>query len=287
MFISNRNRRGVLAFISFLIILVFVPRILMNFTSHAKIELTATEVQLAQQQFKQEEAKHLNWKNKKWHSRYNIPPSSFNPNHYTMQDWMYLGLSEKQAQVVLKFTRYGVQSNQELKRIFVIPDELYQLFKDSTRYDETQALVQKTIFENKNKPNKINIIDLNRATQEDLEQLKGIGPFFSKRILAFRNKLGGFYSKEQLREVYQITEEQYQQIQYAVFCNNHDVTRININQITPKEMVKHPYFNWNIANALCKMRDQLGGFKALEDLKKSHLVTDDVFERIKNYVKLN
>ena len=287
MFISNRNRRGVLAFISFLIILVFVPRILMNFTSHAKIELTATEVQLAKQQFKQEEAKHLNWKNKKWHSRYNIPPSSFNPNHYTMQDWMYLGLSEKQAQVVLKFTRYGVQSNQELKRIFVIPDELYQLIKDSTRYDETQAVGQKTIFENKNKPNKINIIDLNRATQEDLEQLKGIGPFFSKRIIAFRNKLGGFYSKEQLREVYQITEEQYQQIQYAVLCNNHDVTRININQITPKELVKHPYFNWNLANALCKMRDQLGGFKALEDLKKSHLVTDDVFERIKNYVKLN
>jgi hypothetical protein len=47
---------------------------------------------------------------------------------------MQLGLSEKQAAVVLKFTSRGLKSNEDLQRVFVISDELFELIKDSTFY---------------------------------------------------------------------------------------------------------------------------------------------------------
>jgi len=285
MFISNRNKRGVLAFVSFLIILVFVPRIIMNFIPEARFNLKDSEILLARKQFSQVQSNHGNWKNAQEGSKYRVPPSSFDPNQYTLNDWMYLGLSEKQAQVVLNFTKYGVHSNQELKRIFVIPEELYRLIKDSTTYSSRFTVSNQAFISNQIKKTKK--LDINVATQEELELLNGIGPFFAKRILAFRNKLGGFYDVTQLREVYQFTEDQFQKIHLDIECDAEEVVRVNINQVTAKELAKHPYFNWNLANTLCKMRDQMGGFKTLEEIKKSHLVTNDVYERIKNYLKLN
>lgn len=44
-------------------------------------------------------------------------------------------------------------------------------------------------------------LDLNRADSLDLEALPGIGPTLAGRILAYRRRVGGFGSVEQLREV--------------------------------------------------------------------------------------
>ena len=50
------------------------------------------------------------------------------------------------------------------------------------------------------------VLDLNRATPQDLERLHGIGPVLADRIVQFREELGGFSSVEDLLDVRGIGE---------------------------------------------------------------------------------
>lgn len=58
-------------------------------------------------------------------------------------------------------------------------------------------------------PAETDCLDLNTATQEQLESLPGIGPELAGRILQYRQSCGGFVSAEQLMDVKGIGEKRY------------------------------------------------------------------------------
>jgi DNA uptake protein ComE-like DNA-binding protein len=62
--------------------------------------------------------------------------------------------------------------------------------------------------------------------------------------------------------------------------------KIKLNSVTAKELKEHPYLNWNIANSLIKIRERLGGFKSIEEIKESILVNEELFNKLKPYVSL-
>lgn len=59
-------------------------------------------------------------------------------------------------------------------------------------------------------------IDLNAASQSDLETLTGIGPVISQRIIDYREEKGGFYSIEDLKSVKGIGEKTFEKIKEDV-----------------------------------------------------------------------
>ncbi|MDA2802927.1 helix-hairpin-helix domain-containing protein [Nocardiopsis suaedae] len=60
------------------------------------------------------------------------------------------------------------------------------------------------------------LIDLNTATQEQLQTLPGVGPVLAERIIAFRTEHGGFKAVEQLQEVSGIGEKRYAELKDLV-----------------------------------------------------------------------
>ena len=69
-------------------------------------------------------------------------------------------------------------------------------------------LVQQTV-EQPAEPTESERLDLNTATQEQLESLPGIGSELAGRILQYRQTCGGFVSAEQLMDVQGIGEKRY------------------------------------------------------------------------------
>lgn len=59
-------------------------------------------------------------------------------------------------------------------------------------------------------------LDLNQATERDLEGLPGIGPVLAQRIVQFRQSQGGFTRVEQLRKVKGIGNKTYDRIRNLV-----------------------------------------------------------------------
>lgn len=97
-------------------------------------------------------------------------------------------------------------------------------------------------------------VELNSAKIEDFQRLPGIGLAFAQRIVDYRNKLGGFISVEQLREVSGVGEAKYNVLVPYLSLNAKKVKLLNINTATKEVLLAHPYCNQAWATELINNR---------------------------------
>lgn len=284
--ISKRNKRGIVLLSIFTFCFIYYPRL--YFYCQPKM---ATSIHSFPS--KKWESEHKSYSKFDYSKidyskkdRYSRPKQKFDPNTYKIKDWMNLGLSEKQAAVVLKFTVRGIYSNEDLKRVFVISDELFFLIKDSTFYPERKNdsfVDYKKIIKEESKKE---LLQLNLASEEEFLNLKGVGPFFAKQIIKKRIELGGFVSKEQLLEVWKMDEEKFLIIKDQIIIDQSLIHKISLNRVSIDELKIHPYIRWNIANSIIKMREQRKGFQSIDEIKESVLINEELFEKLKPYLSL-
>lgn len=279
---SKSTKRGIFIFAILLLIIFVAPDLIQYFRPKPEIRIeqwSNTEKQLTEKLYRES---HFNYR-KNWKEKhYSRPLSRFNPNDYSLEDWMALGLSEKQSAIVLKFTSKKIYSNEELKRIFVISDELFSLIKDSTYYPErVKNFDRQTEYKLEQK---LIVVAINRASLDDLLQAQDITIFDAKQIIRARDNYGGFYSLSQLSEVWQATPEKIAVWEKHIQIDPENIRTININTASVKELSFHPYISWNLANSLVKLRSQNGFYKELREIKKSVLMTDELYEKLKHYL---
>jgi DNA uptake protein ComE-like DNA-binding protein len=126
--------------------------------------------------------------------------------------------------------------------------------------------------------------DINSADTSAFIALPGIGSKLAARIVLFRDRLGGFYEVEQIREVYGLQDSVFQKISPLLKCNGNNVRKININDAEKEVLKGHPYIRWEIANALVAYRDQHGSFHSAEDLGKLENIDRDALKKIMPYI---
>lgn len=282
--LSKRNRRGLIWLLVISGTIAISPRVLSGLSSAQSPVITSEEaVQIHKKYVIRDKNKPAYVKNKKA-SKFNKPNESFDPNTYAKKDWIKLGLSERQSEVVINFAKRGLYSNDDVKKIFVIPTELFELIKDSLYYPKKEYGIQKKEWEKKEK--RVISVDLNVANQTDLESIPGIGPYFASKIIEYRISLGGFIGKEQLLEVWNFNEEKYEGIKEFIVLNNLEISKININTATWEQLRNHPYISSPVANSIVKMREQPPGYKDIEDIKRSKLIDEELFDKVKPYLTL-
>ncbi len=282
-YVSKRSRQGVYVLICIGLFIVFVPRLYELVSPSPKIFIEAKEIDQLKTAYRKNVFKGSS--NYAKRHKYRSPPHAFDPNVYSLKDWMYLGLSEKQAAVVIRFTARGIQSDDELSKIFVIPKALFEQIKDSTFY--VNAIREPVKDKSTSSKKSLSIlVEVNGATQEQLETIPGVGTFYAKNIIRYRDRLGGFIRKEQLLEVWKMDESKYSEIIDFISIDLNGLRKINLNTVTAEELKAHPYLNWNTANSILKIRTRKGGFKSVEEIKESILVNEEVFIKLKPYVSL-
>ncbi|WP_343634437.1 helix-hairpin-helix domain-containing protein [Fluviicola sp.] len=279
---SKSTKRGIIIFTLLLLTIFVAPDLIQYFRPKPEISIeqwSNTEKQVTEKLSRETNAGYRkSWKKK----HFSRPLAKFNPNDYTLEDWMALGLSEKQSAVVLKFTAQKIYSNEELKRVFVISDELYELIKDSTFYPERpKNLDRQTEYKLEQK---LVSVEINRADLDELLKARDISTFDAKQIIKTRDNFGGFYSLSQLSEVWQATPEKIAVWEKYIRIDPENIRKININTASAKELSFHPYISWNLANSLVKMRAQNGFYKEIREIKKSVLMTDELYEKLKYYL---
>jgi DNA uptake protein ComE-like DNA-binding protein len=284
LYFSLQTKKGVVGLILILIIFTFLPRIIMSFRD-SSFTVTASDITVFQNEVKKATQKRTFTKYKRKQAKYTKPKSAFDPNLYTIQDWMALGLSEKQAKVILKFSKYGIKSDDDLSSIFVISDELFNLIKDSTFYSTKLYTPRENKFPKKVEKQKV-LVNINAANQEALETIPGIGPYFAKKIITHREKLGGFHSQDQLLEISKMTSDKVASIQEYLQFDTELLQQININEASVEDFFKHPYISWNIANAIVKYREQHGKYDAVSGILKTRIIDNTLLLKLKPYLSL-
>jgi competence protein ComEA len=284
-YISKRNRRGVFTLFIFSIVIVFIPRILLNFEKDDQITISVEDIKSLEKNRSFFQKKYDYKKSFSKKDKYKVPERKFDPNQYLFQDWLKLGLSEKQVNVVMKFTSRGIYSNEDLKKIFVIPEELFNRIKDSTYYPQKETFSKIERELNQDRPTAI-LVNLNNSPMEEFTKINGIGPFYAKQIIRYGEQLGGYHSKEQLLEVWKMNLETYEKLKDYVFVQSDNIKKIRLNSTNINELNNHPYLTWNQANSIIKMREQLGSFNSVNDIKESVLIDEETFEKLLPYLTL-
>jgi competence ComEA-like helix-hairpin-helix protein len=127
-------------------------------------------------------------------------------------------------------------------------------------------------------------ISLNASDSMSWEQLPGIGPVLAARIIKYREKLGGFHSVSQLKEVYGITDSVYEKISPVIKTDQGTVKKIDLNNSSLEELKKHPYLRWQTASAIFRYREANGRFNSLEDLNKIWSLSPETILKIEPYL---
>ena len=162
-----------------------------------------------------------------------------------------------------------------IKKGLDFPKKINEPFTYINKYPES--------YKSKKNGNHINI---NTADTLEFMTLPGIGIGFAKRIINFRNKLGGFYSIDQIKETYGLPDSTFLLIKDRIHIGSGNLEKKNINTSTVEELGSHPYIKYRLANAIVAYRKQHGLFNDLNDLKKIMIIDDGLFIRIKEYLKL-
>ena len=83
-------------------------------------------------------------------------------------------------------------------------------------------------------------ININNIDSASLDELPGIGPSTARRILKFREKLGGFYSASQLIEIPKIDTTLAEVMSARITIDKSKLIPIN-EKVDFKQLYKHPY----------------------------------------------
>ena len=134
----------------------------------------------------------------------------------------------------------------------------------------SKALVQKSV-------------KLNSADTTELKSLPGIGSFFAKNIVDYKNKLGGFIEKEQLLEVYAFDTTRLSNIENFIIIDTIELRKVNINTDDFKTILRHPYIEYEDVKKIVNYRESKGMIKNWEQYLKV-VGRNDVDERLEKYI---
>ena len=205
----------------------------------------------------------------------------FDPNTATKDELERLGFKPWQAENIAKYRNKGGRFKQ--------PSDITKIHGVDADFAERLMPYIKIESQSQPQPQTASydiLVNINTATAADFQKLKGIGEAYSKRIVAYREKLGGFISVEQLREVYGMTDELYNSILANLEINGGPVRTININTADFKTLVSHPYIDKNIANAILNYRDFAKTIKSTDELVKQKALAKSEYDKISKYISV-
>jgi DNA uptake protein ComE-like DNA-binding protein len=217
----------------------------------------------------------------------------FDPNTASENDWLKLGIKKKTAQTIQKYIAKGGK--------FYKPRDIQKIYGLSQKDAEelmpyvSIAAIKKDFPASQGQP--VNLpaypkkksflpVDVNVADTAAFIDLPGIGSKLSNRIVSFREKLGGFYSIDQISEIYNLPDSTFQKIRPYLVLNSKAMKKININLATLDQLKAHPYIKYAVANSIVTYRQQHGNYTDINDLKKLMLVSDDLYNKLLPYLSV-
>lgn len=210
---------------------------------------------------------------------------TFDPNVISEEQYVSLQLSKPVASRIIHFREKGGRffKKGDLLKIYGMDTAWFLHVKKWIIIQNLQSKDKK--IENKNQAREA--LDINTADSTQLMTIYGIGPVLSKRILLFREKLGGYISLDQLKEVYGLDTSVVRNIKkrFKIMSEFHPKT-INLNTATLEELASHPYLNRKEAQAIITYRLQHQSYDSIEQLRKIKMLDQNWVERIRPYITI-
>ena len=281
---TKSEQRGIIVLLV-LILGVLLYRYLF-FTHEQNIELQITYLEESTQSDIIQEKSLDNKKNQAEKEKYALPKAPINLNNIDKQELLAIGFSEFAANNLVKFRNKGglFYSLSDLERIYGIDTSLLRDLEPFLVFNQkpTESSPGESGLDKKLKS-----IEINSADTFALKKLPGIGNVLSQRIIKYRELLGGFHRKEQLVEVYGISDSLVNFLDSQIELDTNSIRKIDLNRASLEELQNHPYITRYQAKAILSYREMVGKIDSYKILTDNYLIPDEVYSKIKPYLSLN
>jgi len=215
----------------------------------------------------------------------------FNPNYITDYRGYTLGLSTEEIDRLHHFRAQNkwVNSAKEFQQVTKVSDSMLAVIEPYFQFPEwvtnRKTTTSKSPYREKTFAQKK---DLNTATTEELQEIRGIGEVLSKRIITYRDKLGGFLVDEQLQDIYGLEYGVIRNIlQEFTVKTTPEIEKININTASASDMATLPFISFELAKEIVNYRLLHEGIKDFDELRLVAGFPAQKIDRITLYLSLD
>jgi competence protein ComEA len=224
------------------------------------------------------------WNNYSYYPNYrkHFVPFKFDPNTATLDEFQALGFSLKQSQSLLNYRAKGgrFRTLADFKKSFVVSKEHYNQLAS---YIFIQNAANDMVKQFGYQPVISQLVDLNIADTTSLKTLRGVGTTIAKRIIDYRERLGGFARNEQLLEVYGIDSSKYLLLHNQLKSPS-EWSRICINTVDVELLKRHPYLSSYEARNIVYFRTKKGPIRTLQQLVGYRIISKSTSEKLSEYI---
>jgi competence protein ComEA len=283
--------------ITFIVLLLFIfgligvhnylPYLQSNNQQIAQADSVALQLLAQQLQVDSAEGNSGNRFNKAESDGTNIKAFAFDPNTIDSVGLRRLGLSERTAHTMLNYRNKGGKfySKKDVEKMYSLSQAEYAKLEPFIQLPD--ASNGKKQFANNYTPREKTIVEINSADTAAWNKLYGIGSTLAQRIVTLREELGGFYSVNQLQEVYGLQDSVLQNLQAQLRIDASRIKKINLNSVLFQTLNTHPYFKNGLALALLKFRKANGGkINSLDQLTTIEGIDAKALEKAMHYLVL-
>ena len=222
-------------------------------------------------------------------------PFPFNPNEADSATLLRVGLKPWQVRNLLKYRRRGGRwrSADDFRRLYGLTEEEFQRLrpyimippiteenancfaKDVGRRDSLRRIYPEKFGE-------LTVLSLNAADTTLLQRIPGIGRYRAAQICRYRERLGGYISTAQLREIGDLPEGIEQWFEIGA---GETPRQIDVNKSDFKTLLRHPYLSYDQVCAIVRFRQKFGSLRSWSDLRNSPNFSETDFQRLAPYFK--
>lgn len=193
--------------------------------------------------------------------RQNIPRRKvesfrFNPNTVSEEDLQRLGFSPKQAASIVNYRNKGgrFRRKSDFAKSFVVSDSVYR---------RLEPFID------------IPLVDLNLADSAAFDALPGIGGWFAKAMIQYRERLGGYSCPEQLMEIRNFDREKFDALSDLICVAPANVRPYPLWELPEDQLRKHPYIGTS-AHAIVLFRQTFPRSEwTIPNLKSNGILTPE------------
>ena len=297
---NRAERRGTISLLVIIVAVIIIKELLIYFNpdpilSSVNIDSLQQVVEMHQAEKKIERDTKSEARADKFDS---LQPFEFNPNNLPIETWQKLGLSKKQAETIKNYEEKGgiFKVKSDVKKMYTVSNELYTKLEPfillpnsfaKQNYDKAfkkreSSGEYKTWKKEKRVYPKVLI---NTADTAEFKKLYGIGDYYALKIVQYREELGGFISKAQLKEIWGLKTETLINVDTQLVYNPVPIRKLNINTASVDELKAHPYIFWKVANSIVKYREQHGSYLEVSAIRKSAVIDDSLYLKLQPYLK--
>ncbi len=264
--IFNRSQRSGILFLIVLITVLIVINVFYDFSEDDIFDTSTTQIKMIQKELDSLRLVEIESRKPK------VYP--FNPNFLTDHRAYMLGVSAEEYDrlVVFRSRDRWINSKEDFQRVTKISDSLLEKISPYFKFPK---------WLNKDKPKKRisykyglsydQKIDLNTATELELQKVNGIGEILSKRIVSYRKQLDGFTADIQLYEVWGLEETVVKRtLELYTVKTAKNIEKINLNTASASDIATIPGVSFELAKRIWefrRLREHLSDFSELEKIE--------------------